>query len=116
MVNKILTKLDVFFDQEKGGSSQSKVFKSPYDFTDFAMTESKIPKESREAMKEGVDIVIDLALAHPDIGAFKPEEIFEGSWYAFLEAKMPKKMSKQCQFSSEKSKEIYKYLMTTIME
>ena len=72
-VNKILTKFDVFIEQEKEESSKSKIFKSPYDFIDFAMAESKIPKASYEAMREGVEIVIDLALAHPDLGAFKPE-------------------------------------------
>ena len=72
-VNKILNKIDVFIEEEKQVEAQNKLFKSPYDFIGFAMTETKIPKSNQEAMREGVEIVIDLALAHPDVGAFKSE-------------------------------------------
>lgn len=50
-VNKILNKIDVFIEEEKQVETQNQMFKSPYDFIDFAMTESKIPKPSQEAMR-----------------------------------------------------------------
>ena len=68
-----------------------------------------------EGLKEGVDMMIDLAISNPEAGKYSSEEIYKASWMAFAETKIQNECDKKLNIA-EKYDEMRRYLVDLISE